>query len=66
MHWPGPVCSAKPWPGEDMAGSGGDEGSGGMMKAVVFVAAFLAVVLFLMTSLSPILTPGNTTASNQP
>jgi hypothetical protein len=49
-----------------MAGSGGDEGSGGMMKAVVFVAAFLAVVLFLMTSLSPILTPGNTTASNQP
>ena len=48
-----------------MAGSGGDEGSGGMMKAVVFVAAFLAAILVLMSQLSPILTPGTGTADNQ-
>lgn len=49
-----------------MSGTGGDEGSNKMMGTVVYVAGFLAVVLFLMTSLSPILTPGSTTAANQP
>jgi hypothetical protein len=49
-----------------LAGTGGDEGSHGMMGTVVFVAAFLATILFMMSSFSPILAPGNTAADNQP
>lgn len=44
-----------------MAGTGGDEGAGKMMATLVFVAGFLVVVLFLLSSFAPVLQIGNYT-----
>ena len=49
-----------------MAGSGGDEGSGRMMATVVFIAGFLIVIVFLMSSFGTILYgPANTSSQRQ-
>jgi hypothetical protein len=44
-----------------MAGTGGDAGAGKMMATLVFVAGFLVIVLFLLSSFAPVLQVGNYT-----